>query len=293
MLRAITFDGGGIRGIVSAVLLERLLHYRPMLLNETDLLAGTSTGGLIALSLAAGQPIGHIRSLYQQHGREIFDRSRWTPFGLFGARYRNGALHKMVSGMFADKTLGQLAKRVLVPTFNLQRGSAKFFTNWDPNDEDCAVQVREVAMATTAAPTYFPTWNSFADGGLAANNPSAAAMALLLNPEAADSLQTPGEVKLLSIGTGTSQQSIGHKNLNWGVVQWGGRLVQVFMDGLEGVPNYLCHSVLQNNYHRLQPVVKHLPAMDDCTKIDELLRIGEAYDLAPAIEWLDSSWSVT
>lgn len=293
MLRAITFDGGGIRGIVSAVLLERLLHYRTTLINETDLLAGTSTGGLIALSLAAGQPIGHIRSLYQQHGKEIFDRSRWTPLGLFGARYRNGTLHKMVSGMFADKTLGQLAKRVLVPTFNLCRGSAKFFTNWDPNDEDCAVQVREVAMATTAAPTYFPTWRVFADGGLAANNPAAAAMALLLNPEETDQLQTPGEVKLLSIGTGTSQQSIGHEDLNWGVVQWGGRLVQVFMDGLEGVPNYLCRSVLQNNYHRLQPVVKHLPAIDDCTKIDELLRIGEDYDLAPAINWLDNCWSVT
>ncbi len=293
MLRAITFDGGGIRGIVSAVLLERLLHYRTTLINETDLLAGTSTGGLLALSLAAGQPIGHIRSLYQQHGKEIFDRSRWTPLGLFGARYRNGALHKLVSGMFADKTLGQLAKRVLVPAFNLRRGSAKFFTNWDPNDEDCAVQVREVAMATTAAPTYFPTWGVFADGGLAANNPAAAAMALLLNPEETDQLQTPGEVKLLSIGTGTSQQSIGHKDLNWGVVQWGGRLVQVFMDGLEGVPIYLCHSVLQNNYHRLQPVVKHLPAIDDCTKIDELLRIGEDYDLAPAIDWLDNCWSVT
>jgi patatin-like phospholipase/acyl hydrolase len=291
MLRAITFDGGGMRGLISLVLLERLLHHRSGLLDEADLLAGTSAGGLTALSLAAGQPVGQIRALYRFHGKEIFARNRWTPLGLFGARYRNAAFYKLVSGVLGTKTLGQLDKKVLVPTFDLRRGGAKFFTNWEPNDVDCEVQAREVAMATSAAPTYFPTWEVFADGGLAANNPAAAAMALMLNPDKTRHPATPIDVRLLSLGTGHCPQSIKSKNRRWGMLQWGRHLVNVFMDGLEGVPNYLCRSVLRSNFYRVQPIVSPLPALDDYRKVDELIRIGEQFDLQPAIEWIDSCWS--
>lgn len=290
MLRAITFDGGGIRGLVSTTILQRLIHYRPNLLGEADLLAGTSAGGLTVLSLAAGHPVEHVCSIYQKHAKDIFDRSRRTPFGLFGARYRNRSFYRLAGTMFANKTLGQLGKKVLVPAFNLRLSRAKFFTNWDEQDEDCSVQVRDVAMATSAAPTYFPTWKEYADGGLAANNPSAAAMALLLSPSHTGYLQPLDEVKLLSIGTGATLQSIDRQNLNWGVVQWGSRLVNVFMDGLERVPDYMCRAVLRHSYHRAQPVVNSLPSLDDYHQIDELIRIGRDYDLSEAIVWLDSCW---
>ena len=293
MLRALTFDGGGIRGLISVILLERLLEHRPQLLDETSLLAGASTGGLIALGLADDYPLSYMRAVYQFHGKEIFTRSWPISLGLFGAKYRSVGLYKEVNAMFSDKQLGQLPKKVLIPTFSLTRGNAKFFTNWDPNDADCSVLVRNIAMATTAAPTYFKTWQGYADGGMAANNPCMAAAALLLDPAMTIPDITAKDIRVLSIGTGSGPQPLAKRSLDWGVVQWGAKLVDVFMEGHEGVPVYECRSILRGNFFRVQPLVKaeYLPGLDEYKRVDELIAIARSHDLGSTFDWLDNHWS--
>lgn len=91
--RILTFDGGGILGIFSARILHHLLNAYPNLLNNTDLIAGTSTGGIISLGLASGMSPDQLVALYQTNGQAIFDRS-WLHNiadlgGLSGAQYDN------------------------------------------------------------------------------------------------------------------------------------------------------------------------------------------------------------
>src|SRR5262249_45256840 len=116
--RILSIDGGGIRGIIPVVLLERLglAAGEPAWLDSVDLIAGTSTGGLIALALAAGKSLAEIRDMYKARGAEIFDRSLWrviTRLGsLLGAKYDVANLKRVVEPFLGRSTrLGDLRKR--------------------------------------------------------------------------------------------------------------------------------------------------------------------------------------
>jgi len=186
MYRILSFDGGGIRGLVTLALLKRLETQIPNLIKGADLLAGTSTGGIIALGLAAGKSVDDMIALYQNNGKDIFDESWFNNIrdlgGLAGADYSQKNLEKLLDGIFADKQLKDLSKRVLIPSFNLDDGDPdatkrtwgpKFFHNFPGEDTDGAESVVDVALDTSAAPTYFPTHGSFIDGGVVPRTPSA------------------------------------------------------------------------------------------------------------------------
>src|SRR5258707_14330654 len=100
MYRILSFDGGGIRGLVTLAILKRLEAQIPNLIKDADLLAGTSTGGIIALGLAAGKSIDEMISLYQDNGKEIFDDSWLDDLkdigGLSGADYDQKNLEKLL-----------------------------------------------------------------------------------------------------------------------------------------------------------------------------------------------------
>src|SRR6266699_178884 len=131
MYRILTFDGGGIRGLVALTLLQRLQEAAPDFIGKTDLLAGTSTGGIIALGLAAGKSVEELTHLYLDNGKAIFDES-WlrdiVDLGkIAGAEYDSANLEKILRNKFGELRLDQLAKRVLIPSFELDNGSP------DPN----------------------------------------------------------------------------------------------------------------------------------------------------------------
>ena len=143
MYRILSFDGGGIRGLVTLALLKRLEEQIPNLITKADLLAGTSTGGIIALGLAAGKSVDDLISLYRDNGQAIFDESWWDDIrevgGLAGADYDQKNLKKLLNGIFGNKQLKDLEKRVLIPSFNLDNGDKdqtkrtwgpKFFHNF-------------------------------------------------------------------------------------------------------------------------------------------------------------------
>src|SRR5438093_10058800 len=123
MYRILSFDGGGIRGLVTLALLKRLEAEIPNLIRGADLLAGTSTGGIIALGLAAGKSVDELISLYKDNGERIFDDSWFDNLrdlgGLVGADYDQSNLKKILKSSFGKSLLKDLNQRVLIPSFDL------------------------------------------------------------------------------------------------------------------------------------------------------------------------------
>src|SRR5208337_285998 len=266
--RILSCDGGGIRGVLSAVLLNRLSGAYPALLQDrpgtVTMFAGTSTGGILALGLAAGMTPAQIRDLYVTDGKLIFDSS-WLHNvveigGISGSKYDNEKLKQILLDTFGAQKLKDLKPRVLIPSFQLDNTPAalrtwnpKFFHNFTGADSDGESMVVDVAMSTSAAPTYFPSYGVFIDGGVIANNPSMAAIAQAMDGRnQASERATPNEIKLLSVGTGASLQYIDGLDHDWGDAQWIKPILNVMMDGSVGVADFECRQLLGNRYCRVE-----------------------------------------
>jgi len=307
--RILSCDGGGIRGVLTAVLLNRLVTAYPALLHgrpgTITMFAGTSTGGILALGLAAGMTPAQIRDLYVTNGKLIFDAS-WLHDvvevgGLSGAKYDNVNLKQILQETFGAQKLSDLKPRVLIASFSLDNQatdpsartwSPKFFHNFTGADSDGESLLVDVAMSTSAAPTYFPSYGVFIDGGVIANNPSMAAVV-----QAMDARNQAGEratldgIKLLSLGTGASLQYIAGQDHDWGDAQWIKPILNVMMDGSVGVADFECRQLLGERYCRVEPVFpagKSFP-MDDVSKIVDLMDLANSFDLTSVVAWLNAS----
>ena len=294
----LTLDGGGIRGLLTAILLERLEAARPGLLAQVDLFAGASTGGILALGLAAGRTPAQARDLYERRGREVFADSRWDNFRDLGhavrAQYTNAALKRVLTAEFGSMTLGDLPHRVLVAAFDLENDpncppqmrtwKPKFFHNFPGRDSDAHEKVADVAMRTCAAPSYFPIYQGYIDGGVVAANPSMAALAQALEPNTGG--QVLGDITLLSLGTGRNNRYVPAQNNDWGWVQWAPHIINIVLDGTSGVADYECRQLLGGHYHRLNPFLPERIDLDDVAKIPRLRDIAERVMLEPTLDWL-------
>ncbi len=304
--RILSMDGGGIRGIVTAIIIQRLTAEAALKawVDSADLLAGTSTGGLLALGLAHGLDIQKIRSLYEERGDEIFDDS-WLDNLLdigkiAGADYDIKNLERELKTILGDTTLGQLKRRVLITAFDLDNESPdplkrtwkpKLFHNFPGKDNDGAELAYKVGLYTAAAPTYFPTVDGYVDGGVYASNPS---MCALAQSQDARIKNGPAlkDVVLLSLGTGTSLVYIKGKNLDWGYAQWAKPLVNLMLDGVAGIADYQCMQILGERYHRLAPVFEpgvSIP-MDGVEKVPQMVEFANKLNLGPTVQWLKDHW---
>jgi patatin-like phospholipase/acyl hydrolase len=301
--RILSFDGGGIRGVLTAVLLNRLHQQIPTLLDDVHLYAGTSTGGIIALGLAAGRTPAEGVALYQKHAPDIFSRTIWrrisSLWNLIAAKYGNKRLMEILQQELGDKTLGDLAAQqrfVLIASFDLdgklrgqQTWKPKFFHNLPGPDSDRNDKVVDVALRTSAAPTYFPSHQGYVDGGVAANNPSMAALAQALDEASAN--QQLGDIRLLSLGTGQQAYFLRGQTNDWGYVQWAKPLVPLLMEGSMDVANYQCQRILgEARYWRLSPMLSRAVALDDVHMIEWLVDLANSVDLAPTIDWIETNF---
>ncbi|NWQ40359.1 patatin-like phospholipase family protein [Bacillus sp. EB106-08-02-XG196] len=188
--KILSIDGGGIKGLYSAVILADFEEKYGKLSKHFDLICGTSTGGIIALALAAGIPAKQIVNFYEEYGPKIFPYKAksfrlWGKIKqtVFSSKYPENNLREALTNVFGNKTLAECETNVLIPVSNITTGLPRIIKNdHSPNlTLDNGHKMVDVAMATTAAPTYFPIQSiltmsnpehQFVDGGLYANNPS-------------------------------------------------------------------------------------------------------------------------
>ena len=304
MHKVIAFDGGGIRGVLTATLLERLASAYPALVTNATLLAGTSSGGIIALSLATGMSPSAVQQLCVDSGPKIFDEG-WRSLlgGWVTSKYENAGLRETLTAVLGGTTLGALAKEVLISSFDLdyvdpdeagqysRRWKAKFFTN-RPLDKDRSELALDVAMSTSAAPTYFPIYKGYIDGGVIANNPSVAALAQVLAPPVGQPnvYGNPANVLLLSLGSGMSFKWIDSTDAAWGKVDWirDGRIIEIMMEGVADVADFQCRQILAGRYQRLAPAFppNQTVDLDDVGKIGYLTAFARQVEIAPTVNWL-------
>ena len=230
--RILAVDGGGIKGIFPAAFLagleERYLGGASVA-RYFDLIAGTSTGGIIALGLGAGLTAADLRDLYMNRGREIFPPQRWlgrllgkaSQFVLY--RYDRDALACVLDETFGQKTFGESKSRLCIPSFEGRHSEVYIFkTPHHPDYKlDGRERMRKVAEATSAAPTFFRPLEddgySFVDGGVWCNNPIMVGLV-----DALACFAVPRErIRILSLGCGNSPYTIGKfKKKLGGLLAW-------------------------------------------------------------------------
>lgn len=203
----LSLDGGGAKALFTAHVLARFEEdHGTRVVDHFDLIAGTSAGGIVALGLGAGLSPAEISDHYLDLIGKVFPRSKQRKFRLgraTGPAYSGEALRDALTTVLGDRLLGQSAKRLVVPSWNVQSGEVHIFkTPHSPRlTRDWKVKMVDVALATSAAPTYFPAAivdsARLIDGGVFANNPSVLAIA-----EATSMLGVPPQtIRVLNIGT--------------------------------------------------------------------------------------------
>ncbi len=297
--RILSIDGGGIRGIYTAVLINRIVKEVPDLLNHTVFFAGTSTGAMLAMSLAYGIPPVETIELFRAFGKEVLEPTLVAKVGqVLGAKYDIMNMRKILTPYLGAAVLNDyLSNRgrlVLVPAFNLdgvvngiRTWKPKFFHNFPGPDSDGGEMVVDVILRSSATPIYFAAYQGFIDGSVAARNPGMAALAQALNEETGK--QKIEDIRLLSFGTGAYPRYMGNRKQDWGFGRWAQPLISMLLDSDMGVDHYYCKQLLgTNRYHRLAPLLDEPIGIYDPDAIPDLIKFAEAVDIDPTVQWINN-----
>jgi patatin-like phospholipase/acyl hydrolase len=302
-MRILCLDGGGVYGVMSATLLDRLAYTCPNLIENVDLIAGTSVGGILTLLLADGYSPSEIKAGFQIGLPDIFAWTWQTPLSYFGfiSKYSNATLDEKLTGYFGMKAIGDLEKKVVVPAFALNdegQWRAKIFHNFTRQTptmnallkDDRSTLVKDVAMATSAAPYYFPIYKGYIDGTLVDNNPTMCAVALSLDKNYKEH-QSLDELTVLSIGREFADRKIDAENDSMGYLQWIVPLVEMILDRDSRVTHYQAKQMV-GRYHRLSPVTPPLPdhGIDAVGNIPILTEFAQEVDLTDTEQWIKDNW---
>ena len=240
-MRVLSIDGGGIRGIIPALILAEIEGRTGRQVHDLfDLVAGTSTGGVLACALTRpdARPAAELVELYRTEGPKIFHRSHLQRLrsadGLLEEKYDDRALVSALDEYLGDGLLSEATTRTLVTAYDLEARGPHFFKSWR---KDLDGPRRLVARATAAAPTYFEPLRlgamSLVDGGVFATNPAMCAYAETVRLNGLP----PGFV--LSLGTGSLTRPIHHEQAaSWGLVQWVRPIIDIVFDGVSDTVSY-------------------------------------------------------
>jgi uncharacterized protein len=286
----LSLDGGGIKGLFSAAVLAKLeekLQIR--IVDHFDLITGTSTGGLIAIGLGLGKRPKEIVEFYINHGPRIFGNLfGWRSFlHLFFRKYPQGRLESALRSNdgLGEKCLGESTKRLVIPTYNLGADKVRVFKTPHHNrlTTDWQIPAWQVALATSAAPTFFPACRHIEktrliDGGLWANNPAMVGIV-----EAVSMLgRTLDEIKIFSLGTTDTRRHRGKALDCCGFLRWllpSKDVIDVLMRGQSvGVNGQVEHLIGKKRFFRIDPIVPHGIYALDKVSADDIL--AEAEDAA-------------
>ncbi|GMQ27005.1 patatin-like phospholipase family protein [Algoriphagus sp. oki45] len=309
-VRILSIDGGGIRGILPGTILTHLEHRIQELTKNPDakigeyfdFMAGTSTGGILGLIMLCPDENGGYRfsakdalDLYLDQGDEIFDvslgRKLKSLSGLNDERYSADALDTALKNYFGDIKLSQSKKPCLVTSYDIRNRKAHFFTSIDAQSNIHDFHFKDVARATSAAPTYFEpahiysvfgTPHTLIDGGVFANNPALCAYSecrkldfkKILNDEEKPTKPSAKDMMIVSLGTGSIKKPYHFSEFkDAGVLKWIQPLIDIMMSGNSETVDYQLAKIYgtlsgknSEDYYRIEP--KIINASSDMDKAD-------------------------
>jgi hypothetical protein len=281
--RILTLDGGGIKGVFAASFLAALEDQiqRPIR-SYFDMLCGTSTGGIIALALGLGIPARKIRDLYRDWGQTVFkgDGTARRVQHFFRSKYQSFPLQRALQNVFGESVMADSTVRLVIPSYDLQNGSVYIYkTRHHPRFVmDYHEKMVTVALATSAAPTYFPPHRdpsgiALIDGGMWANNPVAVAVVEAIGVLGWDRSQ----IRILSVGCTQEAMNVSGGSPAWsGKFYWAGKVADLFLAGQSsgalGMAQWL---IGEKNLHRVNQVVaSNQFALDAAKEITNLEGLG-------------------
>ncbi|MDR2980281.1 MAG: patatin-like phospholipase family protein [Bacteroidales bacterium] len=302
-INILSIDGGGIRGIIPAIILEYMeqeLQRKSGDSNATladyfDMIAGTSTGGILTCFylLPPSSPqganskyfAGEAVRIYAERGKEIFDPKVGKPFrmlsNLFSAKYSVEGLENILKEVMGDITLSQARKHCLVTAYDIANRKAVFFTT--PQAKQYSHRdyyMRDIARSTSAAPTYFKladirsaggATSYLIDGAMYAGDPTMCAL-VEANKSIFEKCANPSvkDLYIVSLGTGKEAKKYDHKKAQkWGIAQWAVPVLNILMSSSAEVVSYQVRQLFEvagckENYVRLEPgLCEAKPEMDD------------------------------
>ena len=278
--RVLSIDGGGIRGIIPAMVIAHIERKLGKPAHELfDLMVGTSTGGILALGLSrpgSGRPAQfsarRVVKLYEEQGDKIFEYSLWrklrTVGGILEEAYSHEVLESILGKYFAGATLGDCEVPTMVTSYDIQNRRTVFLKSWHADHQ--SLLCRDAARATSAAPTYFEpkpldtgdAASVLIDGGIFMNSPSVSAYA------EARKLFPGDSIAVLSLGTGELTRPIPFEEARtWGSALWVMSLLDCMFDGVSKAADHQMQLFLGERYQRLQtPLDNANDDMDDASK---------------------------
>jgi patatin-like phospholipase/acyl hydrolase len=295
MFKILALDGGGLRSVFQAYLIDRIEQRIGKKL-QPDLIAGTSGGAIVAAAMKIMSPDEIVRK-FSMGQREIFNRGGLRGqvndlWNLEGAKYDSAGLRKFLHTIFQNLTLGSFSSRILITSFDLRYKAGwepAVFHNFDSPKASKDLLVVDAIMRSTAAPTYFPVYQKYTDGGVWGNNPSMAAIAA-----AVDSMvgRIPlKEISVLSIGTGRLATNIRTAANDLGVLDWvKSGLIDLLLDGNIESSHYYSKSLLGASYKRVQLKLNEKIKIDSQKAIPTMIMEAERYDIEPIVEWMQGFW---
>lgn len=267
--KILSIDGGGIRGIIPGqILVEIEKEFGVEVATDFDLVAGTSTGGILACAFLLENPnqphtpkfkAEEVVGLYFKKGDAIFDVPFFhkirTAGGILDEKYPADGIEEALQEYFGDAWLKDLLKPCIVTSYDIINRKGHFFGQHKAkNDPDYNFKVKDVARATSAAPTYFECEQimsekggafTLIDGGVFVNNPALVAYAEGRNIFKVEGEEaTAKDMKILSIGTGYTRKSYPYKKAKkWGMAEWVQPVIDIMMSGASEVAHYQLNKI--------------------------------------------------
>jgi patatin-like phospholipase/acyl hydrolase len=262
-VRVIAIDGGGIRGLIPALVLAEIEHRTGRAIaTMVDLIAGTSTGAIIACALARPNAMSatRIAAAYERDGPRIFDRSLIKVITSVGGyadeRYDARGLVDSLRRHLGDTRLADASTGLLLTAYDLESRRALLLRSGRDD-----VSMVEAAHASSAAPTYFEPLRlgdrTLVDGGVFAVNPAALAYA-----------EVAGDLDILvSLGTGEHTRRLPYARVkDWGVLEWARPILDVVFDGSADAVDAQLRALMDTRYARLQTrLTEASDALDDAS----------------------------
>ncbi len=311
-IKVLSIDGGGIRGLIPAMILAKIEEMTSQPICKLfDLIAGTSTGGILSLMLTVpskeknGTPAytaNDLIKLYTENGKKIFSSSIFHKIasmdGISEEKYPAKGIESVLKEYFGDVKLSEALTDIIVPSYELSLREPYFFKSTHAKDESRVNKdfyMWQVARATSAAPTYFEPYKleigqkdgadyyTLIDGGVFANNPGMCAYA-----ESRVLYTDTPDILMLSLGTGELNRCIPYDEAkDWGLMKWAKPILSTVFSGVSETVDYQLRQILTDDrYYRMQASLAQLgsDAMDDAS--EENIHELKLLSLSIIEEWL-------